>query len=126
MPGTDGPDGFTAAAFRLSLLACGGDHDLEASETISLLGAIAVVRAAGLFRQHVPHSSDPEHPIDGGNMPDEMVLALLVNVASFTLLYLVLLWARIGLAKAVDNHTDEMATAGSAVKPPRVNEVHDV
>jgi heme exporter protein C len=112
----------------LALRAATDDPEARARRS-ALLGAIAVVQvplvyfSVNMFR--TLHQTQSIRP-DGATMPDEMVRALLVNVATFTLLYLVLLWARVGLAKAVENRTGEMATAGSAVKPPRLNEVHDV
>jgi heme exporter protein C len=112
----------------LALRAATDDPEARARRS-ALLGAIDVVQvplvyfSVNMFR--TLHQTQSIRP-DGATMPDEMVRALLVNVATFTLLYLVLLWARVGLAKAVENRTGEMATAGSAVKPPRLNEVHDV
>lgn len=112
----------------LALRAATDDPEARARRS-ALLGAIAVVQvplvyfSVNMFR--TLHQTQSIRP-DGATMPDEMVLALLINVGSFTLLYLVLLWARVGLTKAVENRTGEMPTAGSAVKPPRVNEVHDV
>ena len=69
----------------------------------AILGAIAVVQvplvyfSVNLFRSlHQTQSIRP----DGATMPDEMVIALLVNFLAFTLLYVGLTAARVEVAKA--------------------------
>jgi hypothetical protein len=59
-------------------------------------------------------------------MPDEMLVAMLVNVAAFTVLYVALMAARMDLATAEARALPESSMAGDAVRPPRLNEVKDV
>jgi heme exporter protein C len=110
----------------LALRAATDDPEARARRS-ALLGAIAVIQvplvyfSVNMFR--TLHQTQTIRP-DGATMPDEMVMSLLVNVAAYTLLYIVLLWARVDLAKVPGPVED--APAGSAIKPPRVNEVQDV
>ena len=59
-------------------------------------------------------------------MPDEMLIAMLVNVVAFTVLYVALMAARIDVATAEEAAKGEEMLAGDAVKPPRISEVKDV
>ena len=94
----------------------------------ALLGAIAVIQvplvyfSVNLWRSlHQTQSIRP----DGSTMPDEMLQAMLFNVAAFTLLYVALLYARIAVGKAED-HAGEADPSAERVKPPLVDEVRDV
>ena len=95
----------------------------------AVLGAIAVVQvplvyfSVNLFR--TLHQTQSIRP-DGSTMPDEMLIAMLVNFAAFTLIYVALLVARIDVAKAEAAARPEATLAGEAVRPPRLNEVEDV
>lgn len=95
----------------------------------AILGAIAVVQvplvyfSVNLFR--TLHQTQSIRP-DGSTMPDEMLMAMLINMGAFMVLYAALLVARIDLARAEAAAAPESAVAGEAVRPPRLNEVEDV
>jgi heme exporter protein C len=95
----------------------------------AILGAIAVVQvplvyfSVNLFR--TLHQTQSIRP-DGSTMPDEMLLAMGVNMVAFTLLYVALVAARIDVAKVEAANTTEEAVAGETVRPPRLSEVEDV
>jgi len=95
----------------------------------AILGAIAVVQvplvyfSVNLFR--TLHQTQSIRP-DGSTMPDEMLVAMLVNMAAFTLLYIALMAARLDVASAEADAPPESAVAGDAVRPPRLSEVEDV
>ena len=95
----------------------------------AILGAVAVVQvplvyfSVNLFRSlHQTQSIRP----DGATMPDEMVIALLVNFLAFTLLYVALTAARVEVAKAEAAKSSETVPAGDAVAAPLLSEVEDV
>ena len=96
----------------------------------AILGAVAVVQvplvyfSVNLFR--TLHQTQSVRP-DGSTMPDEMLVAMVVNVVAFTLIYLALMFARLDIARAESAALDSVsAAAGHAVKPPRLEEVEDV
>jgi heme exporter protein C len=95
----------------------------------AILGAIAVVQvplvyfSVNLFR--TLHQTQSIRP-DGSTMPDEMLLAMAVNMVAFTILYIALVVARIEVAKVEAENAREEAVAGEAVRPPRLSEVEDV
>lgn len=95
----------------------------------AVLGAIAVVQvplvyfSVNLFR--TLHQTQSIRP-DGSTMPDEMLLAMGVNMVAFTILYVALVAARIDVAKVEAANTKEEAVAGETVRPPRLSEVEDV
>lgn len=95
----------------------------------AILGAVAVVQvplvyfSVNLFR--TLHQGPSIRP-DGSTMPDEMLTAMLVNLAAFTLLYIALMAARIDVAKVEAAATRDTSLAGDAVAPPRLSEVEDV
>lgn len=95
----------------------------------AILGAIAVVQiplvyfSVNLFR--TLHQTQSIRP-DGSTMPDEMVSAMLINVAAFTVLYVALMVARIDVAKAEEAAAPVKMMAGEGVMPPRLDEVEDV
>jgi len=96
----------------------------------AILGIIAVVQvpltyfAVNLFR--TLHQTQSIRP-DGSTMPDEMIVAMMVNLGAFTLLYVALLVARIEVAVAEEAASArDTALAGDAVKPPKLDEVRDV
>ena len=95
----------------------------------AVLGAIAVVQvplvyfSVNLFR--TLHQTQSIRP-DGSTMPREMLVAMLVNVAAFTLLYVALVVARMEVAEAEESAADHEAMAGAEVEPPRLSEVGDV
>lgn len=95
----------------------------------AILGAIAVVQvplvyfSVNLFRSlHQTQSIRP----DGATMPDEMVIALLVNFLAFTLLYVALTAARVEVSKVEEAKSSETVPAGDAVAAPLLSEVEDV
>ena len=95
----------------------------------AILGAIAVVQvplvyfSVNLFRSlHQTQSIRP----DGASMPDEMVIALLVNFVAFTLLYVALTAARVEVAKTEESKAAEAVPAGDAIAAPLLSEAEDV
>jgi heme exporter protein C len=95
----------------------------------AILGAIAVIQvplvyfSVNLFR--TLHQTQSIRP-DGSTMPDEMLLAMGVNMVAFTILYIALVVARIEVAKVEAENAREEEVAGEAVRPPRLHEVEDV
>jgi heme exporter protein C len=95
----------------------------------AILGAVAVIQvplvyfSVNLFR--TLHQTQSIRP-DGSTMPDEMLIAMLINMAAFTVLYVALMAARLEVAKVEADRDPETAMAGDAVRPPRLNEVEDV
>ena len=95
----------------------------------AILGAVAVVQvplvyfSVNLFR--TLHQTQSIRP-DGSTMPDEMLMAMLINLGAFTLLYVALMAARLEVARAEAAVAPESAVAGEAVRPPRLSEVEDV
>lgn len=95
----------------------------------AILGAIAVVQvplvyfSVNLFR--TLHQTQSIRP-DGSTMPEEMLVAMLVNLVAFTILYIALMAARLDVARVEAEAHPEVALAGDAVRPPRLNEVEDV
>jgi uncharacterized membrane protein len=59
-------------------------------------------------------------------MNSEMLVALLVNVAAFTVLYVGLLMGRTYIARLEAAKAADTAMAGDAVSPPRLTEIEDV
>ena len=111
----------------LALRSAIDDPQIKARRS-AILGAIAVIQvplvyfSVNLFRTfHQPQSIRP----DGSTMPDEMLLAMLVNVAVFTLLYVALVVARIHVAR-VEETARSTAHVTPSVNPPRISEVKDV
>lgn len=93
----------------------------------AILGAIAVIQiplvyfSVNLFR--TLHQTQSIRP-DGSTLPREILMAMLINVAAFTILYVALMAARMHITRV---HTEARATHGSAVvRPPRIGEVNDV
>lgn len=95
----------------------------------AILGTIAFVQvplvyfSVNLFR--TLHQTQSIRP-DGSTMPDEMLTAMLVNLAAFTLLYVALMAARLDVARVEAGAEPDSTLAGDAVRPPRLNEVEDV
>ena len=102
---------------------------IERARRSAILGVIAVIQvplvyfSVNLFR--TLHQTQSIRP-DGATMPQEMAIAILVNVIAYTILYVALLVARIDVAKAEERVANEDALAGDTVKPPRLSEVKDV
>jgi heme exporter protein C len=104
------------------------DDPVVRARRSAILGAVAVVQvplvyfSVNLFR--TLHQTQSIRP-DGSTMPDEMLTAMFVNLAAFTILYTALLVARMSVTRARD---EKSATepAGSAVRAPRLSEVKDV
>ena len=95
----------------------------------AILGAIAVVRSRSCTSQSicsVPSIRRSRSGPDGATMPDEMVIALLVNFLAFTLLYVALTAARVEVAKAEDASRARPSRPGDAVATPLLSEVEDV
>lgn len=105
------------------------DEPVIRARRSAILGAIAVVQvplvyfSVNLWRGlHQTQSIRP----DGATMPREMLVAMLVNVGAFSLVYLALLLARMRVARLEEEAAVEEAVAGSTVLPPRLGEVGDV
>jgi heme exporter protein C len=104
------------------------DPDIRARRS-AILGTVAVVQvplvyfSVNLFR--TLHQTQSIRP-DGSTMPREMLVAMLVNMVAFMLVYAALIVARIQIAKMEAAAAPESAVAGEAVRPPRLNEVEDV
>lgn len=105
------------------------DDPVVRARRSAILGTIAVVQvplvyfSVNLFR--TLHQTQSIRP-DGSTMPDEMLLAMFVNMGAFMLLYAALMVARIEVAKSEAVAAPESTLAGEAVRPPRLNEVEDV
>lgn len=95
----------------------------------AILGAVAVVQvplvyfSVNLFR--TLHQTQSIRP-DGSTMPTEMLVAMLVNMGAFMLLYIALMAARIEVTRVEAEAAPESTLAGEAVRPPRLSEVEDV
>ena len=104
------------------------DDPITRARRSAVLGAIAVVQvplvyfSVNLFR--ALHQTQSIRP-DGVTMPTEMLIALLVNLGAFTLLYLALMAARLDVAKAEERAAATEILAGEAVEAPRIEEVRD-
>jgi hypothetical protein len=79
--------------------------------------------SVNLFR--TLHQTQSIRP-DGSTMPDEMVIAMLINVAAFTVLYVALMVTRLAVSRLEAQARPESVFAGDAVRPPRLSEVEDV
>lgn len=105
------------------------DDPVVRARRSAILGAIAVVQvplvyfSVNLFR--TLHQTQSIRP-DGSTMPDEMVIAMLINVAAFTVLYVALMVARLAVSRLEAQARPEGVFAGDAVRPPRLSEVEDV
>lgn len=105
------------------------DDPVVRARRSAILGTLAVVQvplvyfSVNLFR--TLHQTQSIRP-DGSTMPREMLVAMMVNVAAFTLLYVALVVARIEVAEAEESAADTEAMAGAGVTPPRLSEVGDV
>jgi heme exporter protein C len=105
------------------------DDPVVRARRSAILGAVAVVQvplvyfSVNMFR--TLHQTQSIRP-DGSTMPREMLVAMLVNVAAFTLLYVALVVARMEVAEAEESAADQEAMAGAEVEPPRLSEVGDV
>lgn len=104
------------------------DPEVKARRS-AVLGAIAVVQiplvyfSVNLFR--TLHQTASIRP-GGSTMPDEMITAMLVNMAAFTLLYVALMAARLDVGRVEAEAQPQTALAGDAVRPPILSEVEDV
>jgi len=105
------------------------DDPLVKARRSSVLGAIAVVQvplvyfSVNLFR--TLHQTQSIRP-DGSTMPSEMLVAMLINVAAFTILYVALMAARMDIARVEEMSREPGTLAGDAIKAPKLNEVKDV
>jgi heme exporter protein C len=105
------------------------DDPISRARRSAILGVIAVVQvplvyfSVNLFR--TLHQTQSVRP-DGSTMPDEMLVAMLVNVIAFTVLYIALMAARIDVAIAEGAAQAEETLAGEAVKPPKISGIRDV
>lgn len=105
------------------------DDPVVRARRSAILGTIAVVQvplvyfSVNLFR--TLHQTQSIRP-DGSTMPEEMVMAMLINVAAFTLLYIALMAARMDIARVEAAKSGPDDVAGDAIEPPRLSEVKDV
>jgi heme exporter protein C len=95
----------------------------------AILGVVAVVQVPlvyfSVYMFRTLHQTPSIRP-DGATMPDEMLVALLVNFAAITYLFVALLAARLEVARAEDEAAVAPGLAGDSVKPPRLSEIEDV
>lgn len=105
------------------------DDPVVRARRSAILGAVAVIQVPlvyfSVYMFRTLHQTPSVRP-DGSTMPREMLMAMLVNVIAFTLLYVALIVTRMGLAEAEETASDREAIAGSEVEPPRLSEVGDV
>lgn len=105
------------------------DDPVARARRSAILGTVAVIQvplvyfSVNLFR--TLHQTQSIRP-DGSTMPSEMLIAMLVNVAAFTILYIALVAMRIEVAVAEESASETERMAGAAVEPPRLSEVGDV
>lgn len=111
----------------LAVRAASPDAETAANRS-SLLGIIAVVQvplvyfSVNLFR--TLHQGQSIRP-DGVTMPTGMLVAMLVNLAAFTVVYLILVVARMGVMRLEEEHSVSESVAGAAVRAPRFDGVAD-
>jgi heme exporter protein C len=104
------------------------DPDVRARRS-AILGTIAVIQvplvyfSVNLFR--TLHQTQSIRP-DGSTMDPAMVVALLVNVVAFTILFAALFMGRTYVARLEAARAIETAPAGESVSPPRLKEIEDV
>ncbi|MEE8375938.1 MAG: cytochrome c biogenesis protein [Acidimicrobiia bacterium] len=105
------------------------DDPVVKARRSAILGVVAVVQvplvyfSVNLFR--TLHQTQSIRP-DGSTMPAEMLIAMLVNVVAFTILYVALMAARTDVARLEEANRETELLAGDAVKPPKLSEVGDV
>lgn len=105
------------------------DDPLVKARRSSILGAIAVIQvplvyfSVNLFR--TLHQTQSIRP-DGSTMPSEMLVAMLINVVAFTILYVALMTARMDIARFEETSQGPGSLAGDAIKAPKLSEVEDV
>lgn len=105
------------------------DDPVVKARRSAILGAIAVVQvplvyfSVNLFR--TLHQTQSIRP-DGSSMPDEMLMAMGINMIALTILYIALVVARLDVARVEAERAPETTVAGEAVRPPRLSEVEDV
>ncbi|MEE9177920.1 MAG: cytochrome c biogenesis protein CcsA [Acidimicrobiia bacterium] len=105
------------------------DDPVVKARRSAILGVVAVVQvplvyfSVNLFR--TLHQTQSIRP-DGSTMPAEMLIAMLVNVAAFTILYVALMAARTDVARIEEANRETELLAGDAVKPPKLSGVGDV
>ncbi|CAN5897184.1 cytochrome c biogenesis protein CcsA [soil metagenome] len=111
----------------LALRGASPDPETAANRS-SILGIVAVVQvplvyfSVNMFRSlHQGQSIRP----DGATMPTEMLMAMLINVAAFTVAYLCLLSARTRVMALEEEAAPSGISAGAAVRPPRIGEALD-
>jgi len=104
------------------------DPDVRARRS-AILGTIAVIQvplvyfSVNLFR--TLHQTQSIRP-DGSTMDPAMVVALVVNVVAFTILFAALFMGRTYVARLEAARATETAPAGESVSPPRLKEIEDV
>ena len=105
------------------------DDPVRRARRAAILGTIAVVQtplvyfSVNLWR--TLHQTQSIRP-DGSTMEPEMLVALLVNVAAFTIAYIALLVGRTFVSRLEEDAAPATELAGDQVSPPRLSEVEDV
>jgi heme exporter protein C len=105
------------------------DDPVVRARRSAILGVVAVIQvplvyfSVNLFR--TLHQTQSIRP-DGATMPDEMLIAMLINFVAFTILYIALVAARIEVSRVEAAVSPDESLAGDSVRPPRLNEVEDV
>lgn len=95
----------------------------------AILGTVAVLQVPlvyfSVYLVRTLHQTPSIRP-DGATMPRELLIAMLVNVGAFTLLYVALMAGRMHVSRLESEATADQRLAGDAVSPPRLTEVKDV
>lgn len=104
------------------------DREKRATRS-AILGTVAVIQIPlvyySVYLVRTLHQTPSIRP-DGSTMPTELLVAMLVNVAAFTILYFALLAARMYVGRAEDAVVAREDIAGEAVVAPRLSDIGDV
>lgn len=112
----------------LALRSATDDHVIRARRS-AILGMVAVIQvplvyfSVNMFR--TIHQTQSLRP-DGSTIPEEMLTAMLVNVAAFTLLFIALMVARLDVATAEETKQRGETLVGVRVEAPRIEDVGNV
>lgn len=95
----------------------------------AILGTVAVIQVPLVYFSvnlvRTLHQTQSIRP-DGSTLPSEILVAMLVNLGAFTLVYVALMMARIHVARLEEARVGATDLAGDAVSPPRLSDVQDV
>jgi heme exporter protein C len=95
----------------------------------AILGTIAVIQIPIVYFSvnlvRTLHQTQSIRP-DGSTMDSEILVAMLVNVAAFTILYWALIAARSFVTQLEESRAPETSLASAGVTAPRLSEIEDV